>query len=299
MTFKNYYNLLESNFSIFPGKLESRKKEFNFLGATLKNISKNNITTFSLPAGYAYESYLANFTSKKVISFGTDLNISSLFQRARVVSETGVVIPYIVRNSTDIDDIIDNPAGYSFFKIIPEGMTDEIKHLPEDIDIIDLDYTGMPFIQKFPVDGKTPTGRSVKIIPSSFEKVNKAGKLLKPGGLLCVTFLLYMRGQGFFNVTKNRDPLYHSTYSQKEPDKDDYFNINTPDPDVFAAIKMKSFKQGPTAMYRYKLHAKAANEYIFQIVNNEYTDLKVVWSNMYKGGETGNSIMWRGVFKKR
>lgn len=291
------YLILESIFSSFPGKRESRIKEFNIIS---KYINRSpQIKIFSLPAEYGYELDLFNsFAGKtKILSFGTDYNIKKLYNNAKQISSHyPLIVPYITTTSADINDIIVSPNAYKFCKVTKNGINkSECLNLPTDNDLIDLDYTGLPIIRK-----QTSPNR-VNLNPSSFDYVNKAGNYLKSKGLLCVTFLLHIRGLDFLTYLKKRDTQYFDLLKSTKPSKLDYFNITEPNPEHYEIAKAKSHKQGPTTMHRYKTSAISANDYINQIINSEFggTKLDLIWANMYKGGVHGGSIMWRGIFRKK
>jgi len=301
LTFKEY--LAEGNFSTATansvGKKANRKQEFAKLTRRLKNTLKSTINVLSLPFAYDYEKDLSKFTGKTVISFGVEFDrekISKVKQHAMQVAETGTVIPYLLLSPADINSVVQSPDSYTFHRVTKKGATDETAKLTANLDIIDLDYLGIPKVYPPGYRGKKH---------DSFVIVNIAARLLRPGGIMCVTFALQGRyNRNFLDSIARTDPGYR--YDQLNinkpgggPGNKDYFDKNNPNPQHLAATKLKRDKQGPSARFRYKKLATAANEYISQIVRDDTgVYLNLLWANMYKGGELGTSIMWRGVFKK-
>ena len=300
LTFKEY--LAEGNFSLAAansvGKKTNREQEFAKLTRRLKNTLKSTINVLSLPFAYEYEKDLSKFTGKTVISFGVEFdreNISKVKQSAMQAAETGTVIPYLLLSPADINNVVQSPDSYTFHQVTKEGVTKKTAKLTANLDIIDLDYLGIPKVYPPGYGGKKH---------DSFAIVNIAASLLRPGGIMCVTFALQGRyNRNFLDSIDRTDPGYRDLLDINKPGGGpgfkDYFNKNNPNPQHLAATKLKRDKQGPTAQFRYKKLATAANEYINQILRDDTeVNLSLLWSNMYKGGKMGTSIMWRGVFKK-
>lgn len=301
MTFKEYY-FTEGTFSLDAakslGKKESREQEFAKLTRLLKNTSKNTVNILSLPYAYEYEKDLSKFTGKTVISFGVEFdkaNMKLVKRYAVQAAETGTVIPYLLLTPASINDVVQKPDEYTFYRVTDKGVTNKTAKLTSNLDIIDLDYLGTPKVFPPGYGGKKH---------DSFVIVNIAAKLLRPGGIMCVTFMLLGRYNiNFLDTISKTDPEYRDLLDINKPGGGpgfkDYFDKDNPSPQHLAATKLKRDKQGPSAQFRHKKLATAANEYINQIIRDDTgVNLNLLWSNMYKGGKLGTSIMWRGIFRK-
>lgn len=294
MTFKDFVK--EANFSLAAatsiGKKESRVQEFAKIKDVLSNTPGNTVNVLTLPYAYEYEKDLSGFTNKTIVSFGVELKqLNKVKAFAMQAAATKRIIPLLVLQPTDINNVVLNPNAFDFYQITEKGVTNKSFKLASNLDIIDLDYLGFPVLY--------PPGYQGKKL-DTFITINKAAHLLRPGGVVCVTFMLQgMYGINFLDLLGTNDPQYRSLLDINKPGPNDYFSKDNPDPQHYAVTKPRNSAQGPTARYRYRKLATAANEYINQIIRDDAgVNLSLLWSNMYRGGASNTSIMWRGVFRK-
>jgi hypothetical protein len=293
------------DFSKIPGKLENRAKEFAVIVKYIKN--STSLKVLSLPAQYQYEQDLQQLAGCRVYSFGTDANIRVPLKVATKL-DPNKVKAYLTGSGADINAIVANPLDYRFTGMNGKGKGEQVKLPVGKLDIIDLDYTGMPEIYKdseIVLDGK-PLKKQWY-----FNYVQRAVPLVRNGGLICVTYTLVNHMNMNYSKMVNKadilnDPEqagYATVYNKsaklawfnKNPTKqqiDVFKNSKKDQLDKWMYDTLGTGQKNP-ALSRAREGLKAADEITNQIQGN--CNVSPVFWNIYRGG--ANSVMYRGVFR--
>ena len=306
------------DYSKLYGKLENRKEEFEYIKPVVDKMG-TELTVFSLAHKYDFEKTFAKTFNKKLIVYSTMYGETTEKEKEygaianKVNSDPNSNIKtYISRK--DINALLMDPRDRmsSYFRLDPLKGSGWFKEnqifLPDQLDIIDLDYKGIP--GSLTSQPESPPMR-LHEDHNPFLYPVKAAKMLKSGGLLFVTYLLRGQNKMHFGRTKTYEEL--NKYGIKSSDKeinDDLLSLNNgrdwgflekDNPPVWAKKSLVT-KQGGKYNYRpdtYNEYYQYSNLYsagILRCAKQNGVDITAIYTNIYSGAAP--SVMYRGVFLK-